>query len=128
VDGLYSSFVEHDYTENPFLTYGVRNFGLVADAGETAGTNFGELYPEMENVNLRADFSVSQFTMGGDSAVITPHTETIGYSIEWSGEGTGGHPGGNLFTPGLNVRDWNGNGGVPVGAQNPPGDGLGFAN
>jgi hypothetical protein len=121
VNGLYV-FNEFDTTVDPILTYASRDFELRADAGETAGENFPEVYPTMDEINVLTTLSLTQNTMGGNGF----NTEDLGYSVRWGG--TIGHPGGGVyFTPGLNIRDWNGNTG-PTPTPNAPGDGMGFAN
>ena len=129
VSGLYT-FNEHDTTLVPVLTYASRvfegnlpeNANGVADAGEDLGENFGELYPTMEENEIRTTLDLTQITFGGTGS----NTETIGYTVDWGPRI--GHPaGGAYFTPGLNIRDWNGNP-TPIPAPNPPGDGAGFAN
>jgi hypothetical protein len=121
VTGLYT-FNELDSTVDPILTYASRDFENRPDAGAAAGTNFPEVYPTMDQINVLTTLSLSQNTLGGSGL----NTEDIGYSVRWGG--TIGHPGGGVyFTPGLNVRDWNGNTG-PTPTPNSPGDGMGFAN
>jgi hypothetical protein len=120
--GLYT-FNEHDTTVNPFHTYGVKTFGGVADAGETTGSNFAELYPAMEEINVSTALDLQQETLGGEGAFL----ENIENTLTWGGAAS--HvPGGAYFTPGLNIRDWNGNSVDPAPGQNPPGDGAGFPN
>jgi hypothetical protein len=124
VAGLYT-FNELDSTLNPVLTYASRDFQNLPDAGGPAGTvHLGDVYPETENIHVRTTLDLTQTTMGGQGT----QSETIGYTVDWTGE-TFGHPGGGAyFTPGLNIRDWTGNSATAAPAPNPPGDGNGFAN
>jgi len=124
--GLYT-FSEFDITNAPVLTYASRDLGNVPHNRAAADTapplTLGEQFPTMLAVDISTTLDLTQNTMGGQGL----NTETIGYTVNWAGA-TFGHPaGGAYFTPGLNIRDWNGNG-VPVPTPNPPGDGVGFAN
>jgi hypothetical protein len=146
VSNLYT-FRELDTTNAPVLTYASRDLadndtgiGVPHNRGVTGGIpdtapplTLGEKFPTMLDVSIRTTLDLTQTTMGGFGA----NTETIGYIVDWSGE-TFGHPGGGAyFTPGLNIRDWNGEPcttGTAAGGlcteptPTPPGDGLGFAN
>jgi len=123
VSQLYT-FNEHDTTLNPVLTYASSDFQNLPDAGGPVGTiHLGDVYPETENIAIRTTLDLTQRTMGGNGL----QSETIGYTVDWTGE-TFGHPGGgNYFSPGLNIRDWVGNV-PPAPVPSPPGDGAGFAN
>jgi hypothetical protein len=126
VVGLYT-FSEFDTTNAPVLTYASRDLGNVPHNRAAADTppplTLGEQFPTMLLVNISTTLDLTQTTMGG----LGLNNETIGYTVNWAGT-TFGHPaGGAYFTPGLNVRDWIGNG-VPNPTPNPPGDGVGFAN
>jgi hypothetical protein len=126
VSGLYT-FSENDFTNANFLTYASRDLGNVPHNRAAADTapplTLGEQFPTMLAVSVRTTLDLTQNTMGGEGT----NTESIGYTVDWAGS-TFGHPaGGAYFTPGLNIRDWVGNG-VPNPTPNPPGDGVGFAN
>jgi hypothetical protein len=138
VSGLYT-FSEFDTTNAPVLTYASRDlsdqtlapggtgtFGVPHNraAADTAPPlTLGEKFPTMLDVSVRTTLDLTQTTMGGTGV----NSETIGYTVDWAGE-TFGHPGGGAyFTPGLYIRDWNGNA-PPAATPNPPGDGVGFAN
>jgi hypothetical protein len=134
--GAFQQFSEHDRTENdggptnfvvipcpltPQCVTGSAAFpGIVTgQVGSRHSGGTGTLsgsFPH-SNLGIRTTLSLTQARLGGDGA----GTESIGYTVDWQGNGTYPTPGA-YFTPGLNVSggDWLGDGVV--------GDTNGFPN
>jgi hypothetical protein len=117
----FQTFSEHDRTENDL---GPTNFAVIACPAATCtaanfpnavagqigsrhsgvtGTTSGSF--AHSNLGIRATLSLSQAAMGGDGTLGA--TESIGYTVDWQGNGTYPTPGA-YYTPGLNVGDWTG--------------------
>jgi hypothetical protein len=119
----FQTFTEHDRTEddlgNPTTFVAIAcvtapqctTFPSVAFPGTVAG-QVGSRHSGVagghvhSNMGIKATLSLTQQAMGGanpDPLAV----ESIGYTVDWQGNGTHPTPGAYL-TPGLNVGDWSG--------------------
>jgi hypothetical protein len=120
----FQTFSEHDRTENDL---GPTNFVVipcpltpqcVTGSAAFPGTVTGQVGSRHSgvtgttsgsfahsNLGIRATLSLTQAAMGGDGTLGA--TESIGYTVDWQGNGTYPTPGA-YYTPGLNVGDWTG--------------------
>jgi hypothetical protein len=108
------TFTEHDYTLGPFaallcgtVAVPVNNCSSatpIPNGGVQGSRHSGVAggFPQ-SNLGIRAELDITQTSMGG----LGTGTETIGYTVDWQGNGTYPTPGA-YFTPGLNTGDWQG--------------------